>query len=74
MLDKLQSLWLLISWPPVWITLLLILAITAFAYCEQRDYNRLMAQCLADGKKEYECRAILKQGDTTYIPIVIPVR
>jgi len=36
--------------------------------------RRLMDQCLADGKKEYECRSILNSGSTTYIPIVIPVR
>lgn len=40
----------------------------------EKEADRLMKQCMEDGKKEYECRALIKQGDTTYIPIVIPAR
>ena len=32
---------------------------------------RLMQQCLSDGKKEYECIALLDQGKSTYIPLPI---
>ncbi len=35
---------------------------------------RLMKQCMADGKKEYECRAMLDDhNQNTYVPVVIPV-
>lgn len=36
----------------------------------------LMQQCLEDGKKEYECVAMLRSGKTQVVPvpIVVPVR
>lgn len=34
------------------------------------QYDRLMKQCLADGKKEYECRALLN-SKAAYMPIII---
>ncbi len=33
--------------------------------------HRLMVECMADGKKEYECYAMMKQ-DIVPMPIVIP--
>jgi len=35
------------------------------------ESNRLIKQCIDDGKKEYECRAILN-GGRHYTPILIP--
>lgn len=37
---------------------------------EAEENGRLMSQCLADGKKEYECKGLLKQE---YVPVFIPV-
>jgi len=34
---------------------------------------RLVAQCMDDGKKEYECRSMFKSSDSTYVPIIIPM-
>lgn len=40
------------------------------------EHNRLIKQCMDDGKKEYECEALLRkpQSNVTHMPIVIPVR
>lgn len=42
------------------------------------EHERLMAQCMADGKKEYQCVGILKSNDppvvTVPMPIIMPVR
>lgn len=52
------------------LVLLLVLGLIAW----NREYDRLMAQCLQD-HKEYECRSILDgSGSTTLVPVVIPVR
>jgi hypothetical protein len=55
------------------ITTLLIVFIWALISLNE-NHNRLMAQCMADGKKEYECVALLDSKDTTFIPmpIIIP--
>lgn len=57
-----------------WVVAGLIVVMVIAIFAEGSYKQRLMEQCMADGKKEYECRALIKQGDTTYIPIVIPVR
>lgn len=33
--------------------------------------NRLIAQCMADGKKEYECKAMFKRNETTVVPMPV---
>ena len=38
----------------------------------ERDHERLMRQCMADGHPEYECYSKLKQ-DVVPVPIVFPV-
>lgn len=40
------------------------------------EHNRLIKQCMDDGKKEYECKALLRKPQSNVIPmpIVIPVR
>lgn len=42
----------------------------------ESEHNRLIKQCMDDGKKEYECEALMRkpQSNVTHIPIVIPVR
>lgn len=41
------------------------------AQSERRELTRLIAQCLADGRKEYECRSMFRTThSTTVIPIV----
>lgn len=57
-----------------WICIALIALAVVAMFADVSYKQKLMDQCMADGKKEYECRALIKQGDTTYIPIVIPVR
>ena len=34
------------------------------------ETNRLIAECIADGKKEYECKAMFKV-DTVVMPVVV---
>jgi hypothetical protein len=44
----------------------LILAMMA----DSKESARLMRQCMDDGKKEYECKAMLKQD---LVPIPMPI-
>lgn len=53
-------------------TVLLMGGIVAIAFASARESNRLMAQCMADGRKEYECVGILHRNDAQ-VPIVMPV-
>lgn len=60
--------WCLITLLITFATLLIIL----FTH-EERGFRRLMQQCLADGKKEYECHAMLDNHQRVVpMPIVIP--
>lgn len=36
-----------------------------------REHSRLMAQCMADGKKEYECVSMLRTETNVVMPVVI---
>lgn len=48
-----------------------MLALMAWSVSGALEHERrLMAECMADGKKEYECYAMMKQ-DT--VPVAIPV-
>jgi hypothetical protein len=47
-----------------------LLVVAAIDDGERRE--RLMHECLADGKKEYECEAMLKQ-DVVPMPMIIPM-
>lgn len=44
---------------------------------EDEEHTRLMTQCMQDGKKEYECTALLKDqsggrvGSTIVMPMVV---
>lgn len=35
--------------------------------------RRLVAQCIADGRKEYECEAMLRRSTTAVVPIPMPI-
>lgn len=35
--------------------------------------NRLMAQCMADGKREYECVSLLRKPASQMVPVFIPM-
>lgn len=48
----------------------LVLFLIGAIVSDAQNKNRLRAQCLADGKKEYECYNMLKQ-DT--VPVFIPI-
>lgn len=42
-------------------------------YCEDEKRQRLVNQCMADGRKEYECESMFRTThSTSYIPIVVP--
>lgn len=36
--------------------------------------ERLLAQCIADGKKEYECAAMLRRDRTFVAPLPVVIR
>ena len=57
------------------IVLLFIILVLAISEIES-EHNRLIKQCMDDGKKEYECEALMRkpQSNVTNMPIVIPVR
>lgn len=43
---------------------------------ETAERERLVSQCLADGRREYECRSMMRGPDTTVVPmpIIVPSR
>lgn len=53
--------------------LALIGIIFTLAYYEEKEHTRLIAQCMQDGKKEYECRAMFRgNGNRTVVmPMVV---
>lgn len=38
---------------------------------KERERERLIAQCQADNKKEYECKAMFKAPETTVVPVYV---
>lgn len=63
-------------WPFVLILAILIGVLVVLGIRGDQNYNRLLAECMADGNKEYKCVSMLKSNDTQIIPmpVVIPVR
>lgn len=56
--------------------LLLLVAVIVVAVIDDgKKMDRLMRQCMDDGKKEYECYALLHKsnGGTAVVPMVVPV-
>lgn len=64
-----------IFFPSLGIFILGFIVLIFWAGCESgKEKQRLVSQCMADGRKEYECRAMFKDNNnTTYVPMVIPV-
>ena len=69
------------DWPVIIGVAVVVALLSAFVWWivdgskqESAEKARLMAQCMADGKKEYECVSILRkpQGSVIPIPIIIP--
>jgi hypothetical protein len=52
---------------PIIVISVLLLVVIFFA---AKEDSRLIDQCLKDGKKEYECRAMLKNNCSSY-PVII---
>jgi hypothetical protein len=50
----------------------IFIAIAIGIYGQARNEDRLIAQCLADGRKEYECVSIV-QGGRSPSPVVVPM-
>lgn len=50
-----------------------IILLICAGIADSRNNTRLMSQCMASGKQEFECVAMLKRNDTVIpIPIIIP--
>lgn len=43
------------------------------ALYDASDRKRLMAQCLVDGHKEYECVGMLNNGGGGMYPVIVPM-
>lgn len=57
----------------VFILLVAIIFLPFGIYYEGKEYDRLMKQCLQDGKKEYQCVSLLKvRGTTRNSTVVVP--
>jgi len=54
------------------ITALALMGVLIVANGKEND--RLIMQCMDDGRKEYECRAMLRDQSPTVIPIPVYVR
>jgi len=54
------------------ITALALMGVLVVANGKEND--RLIMQCMDDGRKEYECRAMLRDQSPTVIPIPVYVR
>lgn len=38
-----------------------------------KEERRLLGQCMADGRKEYECRSMLQKPQTTVVPMPVVI-
>lgn len=47
--------------------------LTVVGYKEISRSNKLMEECKADGKKEYECEALLQGRRHQHVPMVLPI-
>ena len=61
-------------WPDYAILLAFAAILFVVIHYRNIDDDRLMAQCLGDGRKEYECVSMLKHNssNTTVMPVYIP--
>ena len=54
------------------ITALALTGVLIVAGTKEKD--RLIMQCMDDGRKEYECRAMLRDDSPTVVPMPVYVR
>ncbi len=55
--------------------LIIFLGIAGYAAVKGlEEENRLIEQCMMDGKKEYECKALFRNGNksSTVMPVYVP--
>lgn len=57
-----------------WITVGLIALAAAASIVSGSNTARLVKQCIEDGHKEYECRAMLRQPSTSVVPVPVFVQ
>ena len=59
-----------------WIFIFIFIGIFIFfgflSYETGKEKSRLLSMCMADGKKEYECHAML-DDHSQIVPVVVPV-
>lgn len=62
------------------LVLFIVIMVTAFVIASKKaaaQYDRLLAQCIADRRKEYECVSMLQtksNPSVVPVPIVVPTR
>jgi len=69
--------WILDWWLEIALLLILVAGVWFIVVLSAQQGVRdqvLLTQCLQDGKKEYECVALLRRPRSTYIPVIIPIR
>lgn len=52
----------------------LLVGFGRYLYQEDKEVERLMAQCMDDGLKEYECEAMLRRGGAGARPVPMVVK
>jgi hypothetical protein len=60
-----------VEWIIIGVVAMLVTGVFVIESRSANEHERLMQQCLEDGKKEYECAALLKR-DRSSTTIVIP--
>ncbi len=60
-----------VEWTVIGAVALLVIAVVVLETRNAGEHQRLVQQCMDDGKKEYECEALLKRDRPT--TVVIPV-
>jgi hypothetical protein len=61
-----------VEWVVVGAIVFLVTAVVVIETKNSDEHQRLMQQCMEDGKKEYECAGLLKRDRPT--TIVIPTQ
>lgn len=60
------------SWPMILIIAVVLGGTGLLVHSANKEEARLMTQCLADGRKEYECVSMLRSNtNVTPVPIII---
>lgn len=65
-----------INWEVVLIIGLVLLFVGIVIVADRqgdKEYQAFMTECMNDGKKHYECKALWRAGEPDYVPVYIPV-